>query len=108
MPRGAHSEHTTAIWAINVPFFNKMELRNAIWRIALLITLKVNENDGIRLNVRLGAQQPSMKDSTYKCSGTLNIAPLAQTAGPEHSTYLPRIAPIFKRQARSTPRIYGG
>ncbi len=35
MLRGAHSEHTTAIWRINVNFLGNMEHTSAIWRIAL-------------------------------------------------------------------------
>ena len=48
MLRGAHSEHTTAIWRINVYSFGQMEHRSAIWRIALQIALQWRKADVLR------------------------------------------------------------
>ena len=67
MLRGAHSEHTAATWGINLYFLSNMEHASAIWRIALQIALQWHKADVLR---------------------RIYVAPLAQTACPEHTNFL--------------------
>ena len=100
MLRGAHSEHATAIWGINVHFFGYTEHTSAIWRIALQIVLQWHTTDVLRRlcqgcyfvtpnpNGMPGAHDGPMEDSLK-----------FQTSGSEHRSYLSRIAPESAPQA---------
>ena len=77
MLRGAHSEHTTAIWGINVNFFWYTEHTSAIWRIALQIVLQWHTTDVLRRSYLRGEtalRAPEASECYFEAYGALSGA----------------------------------